>query len=428
MPPARAFPRVRELTVLILFWLTALLSFILLVAGVELYTRWLIRRRGAYYVLPPGLRLSLHPDPDVFPRLEKSVLFEVNAEGERGEEVPRSTEGLCRILVTGGSQPEGYLLDQRTTWPGALHRVLQQPQHLSALGAAKVHVGNIARSGVGSEALTLILERVLPRYPRLQAIIILVGASDVLRWLELGAPAGPPPPVRTSEVFRCHPEASFRWSLQGLAITELIRRLRQRWLRPLQVNERTCRWIGKARAMFAQAKEIRNATPDPEPMLEHFEMHLRTAIELAKAKADRVLVVRQPWFDKECTPEEAALMWHGAVGQAWREEVTTFYSLAVLSTLMGLVDKRASRVAKELDVEQVDLKPFLQPGVENYYDFFHATPAGACVIASVVAAALLRKPLGVATAGRSSSSNAEPVERPHSFEDFAADSFQRKVS
>ena len=58
--------------------------------------------------------------------------------------------------------------------------------------ASRVHVGNIARSGVGSEALDLILERVLPRYPRLSAMVVLVGASDVLRWLEVGAPATPP--------------------------------------------------------------------------------------------------------------------------------------------------------------------------------------------------------------------------------------------
>ncbi len=92
-------------------------------------------------------------------------------------------------------------------------------------------------------------------------------------------------------------------------------------------------------------------------MLAHFDRYFRSAIRQAKAHADRVIVVRQPWFDKRCTADEAALMWHGGVGQAWREQVTTYYSCEVLSRLMALLDARAARVAHELGVEQVDLMP-----------------------------------------------------------------------
>lgn len=374
----------------VLLWTLGLCGLLLLV---ECVARLWIYRYGAYYVLPPGLRIRLRPDPEAFPQLEPAIRFDVNAAGERGPEVPRSIRSLCRILVAGGSQPEGYLLDQDTTWPGALQRILEQPANAAALGATRVHVGSIARSGVGSEALDLILERVLYRYPQLHTIIILVGASDVLRWLELGAPPSAPPPVRTSDVFRCHPEMSFGWSLNGLALLELLRRLRQRWVRPIQRHDGTCKWIGRARAMFARAKELRTVTPNPSPMLGHFDYHLRRAIQRAKAHADRVLVVRQPWFDKHCTPEEAALMWHGGVGQAWREEVTTFYSLDVLSSLMKVLDARAARIAEECGVEQLDLMPILEPSSKTYYDFFHATPLGARLIADAVASAVLRRPM-----------------------------------
>src|SRR5438105_4816714 len=146
----------------------------------------------------------MQPDPEISPHLEPTVRVEVNRDGERGEDLPRRRPdgAFYRVLVAGGSQPEGYLLDQDTSWPGALHRLLQRPDHLAPLGAAAAHVGSIARSGVGSQALDMVFERVLPRYPRLQAIVILVGASDVLRWLEQGAPASAPAHVRTEEVFR----------------------------------------------------------------------------------------------------------------------------------------------------------------------------------------------------------------------------------
>jgi len=372
-------------------WVVLSAGVLLLLAAVaEVAARWAIRRSG-YYVLPPGMRNHLSPDPAAFPNLERFVRFEVNREGERGDEVPRC-DGLYRILVAGGSQPEGYLLDQKTNWPGALQQLLNRPEHLADLNASRVHVGNIARSGVGSEALDLILERVLPRYPRLSAMVVLVGASDVLRWLEVGAPATPPPPVRVTDVFRSHPEMSFRWRPRHLAVPEIVRRARHRWLRPVQVHESACRWIGRARAMRARAAVVLTETPDAAPMLAHFEAHFRRLLERARAHADRVVVVRQPWFANARTTEDLALMWHGGIGQAWQEEITAFYSLDVLSDLMSQLDRRAAAIAQDLDVEQLDLRPVLDGGAHVYYDFFHATPSGARVIAAAVAEVMLREP------------------------------------
>jgi len=361
----------------------------------ELAARWWLRYRKRYYVFPPGQRLRLHPDRDVFPQLEPVIRFEINREGERGDEVPRLRPGerLHRILVAGGSQPEGYALDQGTHWPGALQQLLQAPSALRRLGASAVHVGNIARSGVGSEALDVILEHVLPRYPRLQTIVILVGASDIFRWLEHGAPPDPPPPVPTAELFRCHPEGPFGWSPGSLALVELLRRARQRWLRPVKVHERAGRWFGQARAMRARAKEVRTAMPNPAPLLDHFERHLRRLLERSKKHADRVVLVRQPWFDKDYTPEEAAHMWNGGVGQAWREEVTTYYSFDVLSGLMAFIDARAARVARDIGIEQLDLMPLLERSLRTYYDLCHLTPDGSRAVAAAVAAVLLQQSL-----------------------------------
>jgi hypothetical protein len=379
--------------VTILIWAIALaISSPSIVVAAELTARWLIRRRARYYVLPPGMRLRLEPDPGVSPHMEAVVRFEVNRDGERGGAPPRSRH-LYRVLVAGGSQPEGYLLDQDTSWPGALQRVLEAPERLDVLRTRHVHVGSIARSGVGSEALDLMFERLLPRYRRLSAIIVLVGASDVLRWLEFDAPSSPPPAVRTSEVFRCHPELAFGWRPARLALVECVRRLRHRWLRPVQVHQHACRWIARARAMRAHAATVRAIAPDPAPMLAHFDHHFRRALARAKAHADRVIVVRQPWFDRPHSAEERALMWHGGVGQAWQEHVSTFYSHEVLSTLMAALDARAASIARELEIEQLDLMPILERSARTYYDFFHATPAGSRAIAAAVAATVLREPL-----------------------------------
>jgi lysophospholipase L1-like esterase len=365
-----------------------------LAVAAELLARWWIRVERAYYVFPPGLRLRLHLDRKTLPELDPIARFEVNSDGERGSDVPRVARGrtLYRVLVAGGSQPEGYFLDQDATWPGALQRMLATDDHLQMLGASAVHVGCVARSGVGSETLDVLLSRLLPRYPRLSAIVILVGASDVLRWLEEGAPQSPSSPVPTSDLFRCHPEGPFGWGATDLAITELVRRARRRWLRPVHVHEAAGRWIGDARHMRAHAKVIRATMPDPDAMLAHFETHLRRVIERACEHADRVVLVRQSWFGKSAlTPEEAAHMWHGGAGQVWREEVTTYYSIEVTSRLMALMDARAARVAGDLGVDQIDLMAILEPTLATYYDFFHLTAAGATRVASAVADTLLRQ-------------------------------------
>jgi lysophospholipase L1-like esterase len=360
----------------------------------ELAARFYLRARGEYYVFPPGQRLRLHLDGATFPELEPEVRFEINRDGERGPDVPPLARGeLYRVLVAGGSQPEGYMLDQDTFWPGALHHLLNAPERLRAIGASRAHVGSVARSGVGSEALGAVLDRVLPRYPRLSAIVVLVGASDVLRWLEEGAPHAPSSPPATADLFRCHPEGPFGWTPDTSALMEVLRRMHRILLRPVQENHRVGAWVGRARAMRAAAKVVRTTMPDPGPMLDHFDVHFRRVLQRAKAHSDRVVVVRQSWFDKDAlTPEEAAHMWHGGAGQAWRDEVTAYYSIDVTSKLMAMLDARAERAARELGVDQIDLRAILEPSLSVYYDYFHLTPAGSRAVASAVAAMLAREP------------------------------------
>ena len=370
-------------------WTFLVVALPVLYVLIELAARWSIFRGDRYYVLPPGLRLRLEIDRETFPQLERKTRFLVNSDGERGDEVPESSEGLYRVLVAGGSQPEGFLLDQNTAWPGALHRLLEAPDAKARLGASNVHVGSIARSGVGSEALDLMLGRVLPQYPRLQLIVIMIGATDVMRWLEYGA-ASVLPPVRIPDIFRCHPLGPFGWKPSALAAWELLLRARRRWLRSIVVHKRAGRWYAAARAMRARAPEIKHDMPDPAPMLEQFDFHFRRVLQRAADHADRVLVVRQPWFDKEYSSEEAALMWHGGAGQAWRENVTTYYSFDVVSKLMACVDQKAAAIADEMNIEQVDLMPILERSLATYYDGFHATPLGAQVVAAEIAAAIQR--------------------------------------
>src|SRR5207253_3078600 len=161
-------------------------------------------------------------------------------------------------------------------------RILNTPDNLRTLGAQRVHVGNIGRSGVSSRELDLILERVLPQYGRLAVIVIMVGGSDIFQWFEEGAPPTLPSVPPTAD----------------------------------------------------------------------------------EAFAVRVLVLGQPWFEKDYTAEEAACFWHGGMGKAWKQTVTTYFSLAVVNQVVHLLDARAARVAEALGIEHRDLRSVLAPSLE----------------------------------------------------------------
>ncbi len=364
---------------------------LLLVA--EVSCRWWIRRRSRYHVWPPRARIEIRPDPEAFPTLERRVRFHINADGERGGDVASGEQGLYRVLAVGGSAVECFALDQPRSWPGVLEQLLNAPERLHTLGARRVHVGNIGHSGVGSADLDLILERVLPQYRHLDAIIVMVGASDVYHWLEEGAPPSrPSAAVPEERLFSHHPQQRFGWRPGVWALVELARRLRRAWFRHTEVKDRAGAWYVAARRMRAQATEVLTAMPDPTVVLNHFEYRLRRVISRAKAHADHVLVVLQPWLEGPYTAEEAAKFWHGGVGRPWKETVTVYYDLETVNRLLALVQARAATVADALGVPHLDVLRLLNQRFRHFYDHDHYTPAGAAIVAQAIASAFTGLP------------------------------------
>ena len=369
-------------------WIAAPVVCIALAISAELIARSWIRRRTPYRVWPPGMRLELRQHPDVAPEIEPRVRFEINSDGERGAEAPRGDD-VFRILIAGGSAAECYALDQPTSWPGVLQRLLNEDDALRALGARRVHVGNIARSGVSSPELDLIFDRVLPNYERLDLLIVMVGASTVYHWLEDGAPLDRPPAVVPEDaLFAHHPGQRFSWNPRTCALIELVRRVRQSWRKPVEIKGNVGGWLVAGRTMRAQAKELRTSAPDATKVLDDFEQHLRRALRRAMLHARRVVVVRQPWFEKNYTAEESGRFWHGGIGKPWKETVTVYFSLEVINRLLAQVESRVVAVADELGLQHVNLRPLLDQGLKHYFDHDHLTPEGARVAGQAIAAAL----------------------------------------
>lgn len=376
----------------------------LVIALLEYGARRWIAARDAYFVWAPWSRTRLELDPTALPDLPSTVRLEINGFGERGDPLPRDRNGLYRVLVAGGSAAECYMLDQPVSWPGRLQSLLNEPSSLRKLGAKRVHVGNIARSLAPCDILLEMFEHVSPRYSKLDLVLLMVGASDVVGWLE----AATPPTLSASRIiyddyFDEHPRRPYSLAPSRWALRRLLAAGQRRIQRPERVRVRAGARFHELRRRRREAQEWIDSTPDPKPMLEHFERYFSRLIEAARAKGARVIVVRQPWFDKDYTPEEEAVMWSFCVGRPYTEPTTRYYTHDVVRRLMTLVDQRATEVAESLGVEHLDLMPHLDRSLATYYDFLHFTPQGAEHVARLCAEQVLTgSPHGPLAAGADS--------------------------
>lgn len=355
----------------------------------EFAARWFIRRKNAYFVRRPYERLQMHLDRNALPQLAPEVRVEINAEGERGEALPKDRSGLYRILVAGGSAAECGLLDQRSTWPALLQDALNNnPAELRALNARRVHIGNIGRSMMPCDRVAAMLERTLPRYETLDLVILMVGASDALEWLEAGAPAqvSHENRVNADEVFGEHPETRFGWTPRRTALARILGRLARRLTGKVHERNRVGRRLVELRKRREQAQLWIDRLPDASGLLAHFERNLRRTIAIAQAKGARVILARQPWLDRRLTPAEERLMWNFCASPLRYEEVATaYYTHEAVRPLLWHVDLRSARVAEQMGVEHVDLNEAVEHSTENFYDYHHFTEQGARRVAEILA-------------------------------------------
>ncbi|QDV06947.1 hypothetical protein Poly30_24650 [Planctomycetes bacterium Poly30] len=348
----------------------------------ELGARAWIRKRDRWYIHQPFSRRHFTIATDVVPQLPGEATFEANADGERGDPVPEHPESVLRVLVAGGSAAECFLLDQKDTWSAALQDELRRRPQLGQ----GVHVGNVARSLITCRKINAILARVVPRLRSLDVVVLMVGASDLVDWFE----AKTPPvieegPFQLADYVAEHPEGPFGWKPKTLALYQIARGLNVRLRRPVQVKKNVGATIAKHRAARAATKNLLMETPDPAPMLNAFETHLRALIETCQKSAKHVVVAQQPWLDRDFTPDEAKRLWNFGQGSPYRGALDAYYDIDLVRSLMERVDEVAVKVADEMGAARVDLRRFVPSDFDHFYDFLHHSPKGAKLVGAAIA-------------------------------------------
>jgi lysophospholipase L1-like esterase len=342
---------------------------------------WLAR--GGYFPFVPYMRQRFQLDQEVLPDLPSPTRLEINSRGERGSEPPNQETDALRILVAGGSGAECYLLDQSHAWPAVAERSLTKDYRDT------VHVGNISRSLLTCASLAKVLEKCLPRYPKLDLVITFVGAADVVSWLEKDTPAlVEDENLPLDFLFQQNPETQYRWSVKDCALRRLAIRLTRRFFHPVEHRESVGRTIARNRDMRANATHWIDHVPDPAPMVECFERNLRRMIDAAQNHGARVMIVRQPWLEREFTEEEKRRLWNFGRGRPYEGELDSYYTLPVAHRLLRTLDSVQTRVAHELGLTEIGLIDQLPMDFDHFYDSFHFTPKGAECVGQRVAEAI----------------------------------------
>ena len=374
-----------------IFVIISTFALVTAIVAAELLARFWARHLG-YFVHRRWDRSRMALRESARLSLEHSVIFEVNGEGERGDPLPLYPQGLYRILVAGGSAVECGLLYQSAAWPSVVQCILNRPVALKALAARRVHVGNVGRSLTPVSVVHQILKRTLPRYQKLDLVILMVGGSDAIEWMELKTPSHlGETPVDSGRGFRENPLERFGWGPKRLALRRLVGEYWRRYGRPVCIRKDFTGNLHELRQARQQASRLIGAFPDASPMLDHLEYNLRRAVEVARGKGARVVIVRQPWLDKILTADEESLMWNFRRGRIFgrAQEDDAYFTHDAVRDLLWKIDRRIAGSAEDLGVEQVDLSAAVAPTLENFYDFIHFTPAGARRVADAVAAAVL---------------------------------------
>jgi hypothetical protein len=370
----------------------ALLVAALLVLGIllEIACRLWFRYCARIYVWPPFFHVEMDVDSTILPNLPKHARFQANSLGARGDEPPAKRDKTFRILMCGGSGVECFALDQTKTWSHVVLDFLNQPENRALLGVEQVHVENLGKSGFTTEALCYALPQLLPHFAPLDVLTIMIGTSAVNYWTKVGTPSQLPEPEPPWADLEWHSEHAWGWKPKRTAAAEVVRRLSYRLRKPVVVRKGVGKRLGKSREMRKNAREIRDTFGDPAQWLRQYENTLSQAVEIARRYARRVVLIRQPWFNKlDLTPEEEAILWHGSVGDAYVEFADIFYSHRVLCGLMQLVDEATARVGDKLGLDVLRPAEVLEASTQTYYDHFHVTALGASMMGAYVGRRLL---------------------------------------
>lgn len=333
----------------------------------EFGLRILLPAPAEYYVWPPNYRVTFDPMPGAMPGISGESRFIINSVGIRGDEFSENQQ--YRILTMGGSTTECLYLDEEEAWPHLLQ------EQLNSLNYYKVWVGNIGKSALGTPDHILHMKYLLPQYPRIDAIILLIGAAEFKPASAYSDPLEHAFAIYPQyEIF---PKDTALWRL-GRQVRNIIVNVHS--VQVTKVIEQAGKPYILKREQRANAEKI-DEMPDLSQYLDVYGRNLNMIIDMARERSIRLICVTQPSIYKEnMSEQEKALIWAGTVD----ESGTKYYSVSVLIDRMNRINDETVAICQSQGVEYIDLSNILPKDTTVFYDDFHFNENGARLVSQAI--------------------------------------------
>lgn len=373
------------LTNLNLLLISILVPVLLGEAGLRFY----LPPAGKYYVWPPNLHQVFRPDPTIMPGMQGESHFIVNSQGIRGDEF--SPDDDYRILAIGGSTTECLYLDQTEAWPYLIQNNLNKQ-----VAGQKIWVGNTGKSARTSREHLLHVQYLIPQYPKIDTIIILVGFNDLnsgFRWGEenpfTAAAVGANEAVLKRAFDVVVKQDPFAPYYQMTALWRIVERIQrsqsqQAVVADVDVEDETGQNYVQRRKKRQLAPKI-DQMPDLSAPLAEYTANLNRIVDLAEAYRVRLIFLTQPtMYRPNLIEAEEKLFWLGAgPGREY------FYSSKAMGAGIAQYNQRLLEVCQQRQIECVDLDAILPKDTTVFYDETHFNRNGSRLVAGVVSDYLL---------------------------------------
>ncbi|NIM20455.1 MAG: hypothetical protein GTO51_09535 [Candidatus Latescibacteria bacterium] len=347
-----------------------------------------------YYVWPPYLRRTFRPQPGAMPGVEGDARFIINSRGLRSDEL--TPDHTLRLMTIGGSTTECQYLDQDETWPHILKEILNQN-----LPGESVWVGNAGKSGQTTRDHIVLMRYLLPNYPKMNMIIMMVGANDFTARLaqdDQYDPSFMDRPLAEIEllprVFYVLP-ANYYHSLpfpQRTRLWRLAWGFRHSTLPTGRDQDEAGRKYHTWRKYRLEASVIRKTLPDLSPALKEYKRNIHAIIDAAKERDMHIIFVTQPaLWDPDLPESLRVILWFGGVGHFLRNRSQEYYSVESLAEGMKMYNRTLVEICSARNVACLDLVPLIPKDTTAFYDDLHFNESGNQQVANAISNFILER-------------------------------------
>ena len=362
-----------------------------------------------FYVWPPGTAMVFKPMRSLFPGISGPSRFTINSQGIRGQDLAAG-DGY-RILAVGGSSTECLYLDDAKAWPSLVEELLRRSS-----ARKDVWVGNVGKSGMNSRDHVLHVKYLPREYPRIDAILLLVGVNDLTVALSQDDHYAPPPPLtapgaESQQIRRAFAIAPGRLTdpptdslilldaprYKRSAVYQLLKRaraaVRDRMSKHGLLQDQSGVVLATWRDHRRHATGILEQLPDLRPALKEYATNLDRIVSLARAQSIRLVLLTQPTLWRADLPRSTEdLLWLGGIGDFQLQPGMPYYSVAALADAMRQFNEVLLDVCHARRAECLDLAARIPKDTSIFYDDVHFTERGAQLVAEEVAKYLRGRP------------------------------------